>query len=263
MTVKRVAMMTLSSAAMAGGAWLAGATAASASASAPSSNSCSAQGSYAVCDADATFSHPVTLTVTVSASPDQQVSVYWTDTCDYGSGAGSNSGSFTATTPVSRTITHPYSQPDSCIVAASAQLSGAGDLTVSLSSSATAPSSHEIKGYDAKCADDNGNSSADRAKVQIWSCVNDASQQWSFSGGELKHGSMCMNDSGNAGNGGHVILWTCNGAANEIWQHTSSNEYVLKSKGLCLDDPAYSTRNGTQLEVYHCHNGSNQHWSLP
>lgn len=50
MTVKRVAMMTLSSAAMAGGAWLAGATAASASASAPSSNSCSAQGSYAVCE---------------------------------------------------------------------------------------------------------------------------------------------------------------------------------------------------------------------
>jgi len=130
---------------------------------------------------------------------------------------------------------------------------------------ATTPpaASHEIKGYGGKCADDNGNSSAAGAKVQIWSCVNDVSQQWSFTGGELKHGSLCMNDRGNAGNGGHVILWSCNGASNEVWKHTSSGEYVLKSNGLCLDDPADSTRNGTQLDVYRCHNGSNQHWSLP
>ncbi len=164
---------------------------------------------------------------------------------------------------MSRTITHPYSNPDSCIVAASAELSGSGTISVSLSSSAApAPASHGIKGYGGKCADDNGNSSARRAKVQIWSCVNDASQQWSFTGGELKHGSLCMNDQGNAGNGGHVILWSCNGASNEVWKHTSSGEYVLQSNGLCLDDPAYSTRNGTQLDVYRCHNGSNQHWSL-
>ena len=123
--------------------------------------------------------------------------------------------------------------------------------------------SHEITGYGGKCADDKGNSSAVRAKVQIWSCVNDASQQWSFTSGELKHGSLCMNDQGNAGNGGHVILWTCNGASNEVWNHTSSGQYVLKSNGLCLDDPAYSTRNGTQLELYRCNNGANQHWSLP
>ena len=126
-----------------------------------------------------------------------------------------------------------------------------------------AAASHEIKGYGGKCADDTGNSSAVLAKVQIWSCVNDASQQWSFTGGELKHGSLCMNDQGNAGNGGHVILWSCNGASNEVWEHTSSGEYMLKSNGLCLDDPADSTRNGTQLDVYRCHNGSNQHWSLP
>ena len=37
--------------------------------------------------------------------------------------------------------------------------------------------SHEIEGHGGKCADDNGNSSAVRAKVQAWSCVNDASQR--------------------------------------------------------------------------------------
>jgi len=76
------------------------------------------------------------------------------------------------------------------------------------------------------CADDSGNSSALRAKTVAWKCNgSDAAQAWSFSGGE----------------------------------------YVLKAHGgtLCLDDPAYSTRNGTQLIVYACNNGANQHWSLP
>jgi hypothetical protein len=122
-----------------------------------------------------------------------------------------------------------------------------------------------MKGYGGKCADDNGNSSAPRTKIQIWSCVNDASQQWSFSGGELKHGSMCMNDQGTGGSGTKVISWSCNGAANEIWSHNARDEYVLKARDgtLCLDDPAYSTKNGTQLIVYTCKDGANQHWSLP
>ena len=40
---------------------------------------------------------------------------------------------------------------------------------------------------------------------------------------------------------------------------------MLQARGgtLCLDDPAYSTKNGTQLTVYTCNNGANQHWSLP
>ncbi len=35
---------------------------------------------------------------------------------------------------------------------------------------------------------------------------------------------------------------------------------MLKANGgkYCLDDPAYSTRNGTQLIVYTCHDGANQ-----
>jgi len=70
-------------------------------------------------------------------------------------------------------------------------------------------------------------------------------------------------DQASAGNGGHVILWKCDGASGETWTHNRSGEYVLKANGLCLDDPAYSTRNGTQLEAYRCDNASNQHWSLP
>ena len=244
----------------------AGAIAASATAAYANTTfaSCSAQGDFATCVAGGTAPHPITITVNVSASPDQQVSVAWDAVCAQGSGAGSSSGSFTAQAPVSRVISHPYYHPDSCTVSADAQLQNGGNsVHVSLSYSQNAPASHEIKGYAGKCADDNGNSSAPRSKAQIWSCFNDASQQWSFSGGELRHGSMCMTEKGWGGSGSAVILWSCTGAHNQIWTHNAAGEYVLKANGLCLDDPSYSTRNGTQLDVYRCHGGSNQRWTLP
>ena len=243
-------------------------TASTAAASASTAfGSCSAQGDYAICDASGTATRPVTITVSVTSSPDQSVFVsLGRPRAPRAPGRGAHQGSFTAQTPVSRAISHPYYQPDSCIVSADAQLQAGRQqhpcLAVLLADRCAA-SSHEIKGYAGKCADDNGNSSAPRTKVQIWNCVNDASQQWSFSNGELKHGSMCMNDKGTGGSGSPVILWSCNGAANETWTHNASGEYVLKANGLCLDDPAYSTRNGTQLDVYRCNGGSNQRWSLP
>jgi len=208
--------------------------------------------------------------VTVTSSPDQSVFVSWDDTCSQGEGAGGASGSFTATTPVSRTISHPYYQPDSCIVAAGAQLQAGGNsIHVSLSYSQTAapvPASKEVRGYAGMCADDSGDSSALRTAIVAWKCSgSDAAEAWSFSGGELRHGSMCMNDKAGGGSGSPVVLYTCNGGANELWSHNSHDEYVLKAHGstLCLDDPAYSTRNGTKLIVYTCKNGANQHWSLP
>jgi hypothetical protein len=230
--------------------------------------SCSAQGDYATCVASGTATKPVTLTVTVTSSPDQDVYVAWSDVCSEGTGAGTSSGSFTAETPVSRTVSHPYSQPDSCILSADAQLQAGGNsISVSLSYSQTAaPAVHEVRGYSSMCADDSGGSSANHTKIVAWKCnSSDAAQSWSFSGGELKRGSMCMNDTAAGGSGSHVILYTCNGAANELWSHNAKGEYVLKANGgkLCLDDPAYSTRNGTQLDVYTCNGGSNQQWSLP
>lgn len=100
--------------------------------------------------------------------------------------------------------------------------------------------------------------------IQIWTCNSgDRAQQWSFSGGELVHNGMCANDQASGGNGSKVILYTCNGAANETWTHQSNGEFRLKAHGglYCLDDPASSTRNGTQLIVYVCKDTANQRWS--
>jgi hypothetical protein len=226
--------------------------------------SCNAQGQYAVCTAGGQANDPLTLSVTVTSSPDQAVYVAWGDTCAQGDGAGGDSGSFTAQTPVTRTIPHPYHQPDYCIVAATAQLQAGGNsINVSLSYSKTAPVFPEIKGYDGKCVDDAGNSSAHGAKVQLWNCNKESAQRWAFSDGQLTHNGLCLTATG--GNAKRVVLNACNRATSDLWTHKSNGEYVLKAHSgkLCLDDPRSSTANGTALIVYTCNDNANQRWSLP
>jgi hypothetical protein len=250
---------------------LGGVAATASVASASTVGSCTAQGDYATCVASGTVNKPITIDVTVTSSPDQPVFVAWDDTCSQGTGAGSDSGSFTATTPKTTAISHPYSQPDNCIVSADAQLQNGGNsITVTITASSTLPppqpTVHQVKGYDGKCVNDLGDSSAKGAKVAIWSCAKDAAENCSFNGsGQLVHGGECANDAGNAGNGGKVILYTCSKQQNDRWIHRSNGEYVLESHSgkLCLTDPAQSTKNGTQLTVATCKNTADQHWTLP
>ena len=238
------------------------AAASTAAAAAGTFGTCSASGHLATCAASGAPDQPLAITAAVTSSPDQSAFIDWTVSCLQGIAQQRSSGSFTAKAPYSHRIPHPYYQPNECSVVVTAGLAnGSGSIHLSLSSSSTG----EIKGYHGTCADDNGNSSTLRTKIQIWTCYGGAAQQWTFSGGELVHHGMCMNDQANGGSGSKVILYTCNGAPNELWTHNSRGEYVLKANGgrLCLDDPGYSTRNGTQLTVYTCNNGANQHWSLP
>src|SRR5580704_2227841 len=101
---------------------------ASTAATAYRAGSCSASGDYATCVADGTAARPRYVYVHVVSDPAQQVQVYWSMVCTKNDGAGGSSGSFTATTTVRRLVHHPYSRPDSCSVAADAQLAGGGHL---------------------------------------------------------------------------------------------------------------------------------------
>jgi hypothetical protein len=233
-------------------------------ASAGTVGSCSAQGQYAVCVASGTVDNPTSISVTVTASPDQSVSVSWDDVCSQGTGAGGDSGSFTAETPVTRTIDHPYAHPDNCVVSADAQLQDGGNsIRVVINSPAVQPP--VIKGYDGKCVDDLGNSSANGTKIVLWSCSGGAAQQWKFSQGKLVHNGRCLTDPSNGGTGTKVILNACSSAKDDLWTHKSNGEYVLAARNgkLCLNDPASSKQSGTQLDVYTCKATANQRWSLP
>jgi Ricin-type beta-trefoil lectin domain len=241
-----------------------GVAASAAAASAGTIGSCSKSGILATCAVSGAPSNPITITAAVTSSPDE-AEISWSVNCTQSTNQASSSGSFTGKTPFTHTIPHPFSRPDECGVVVTAGLSsGVGNIHMTLSWSSTPPPT-AIKGYGGKCADDTGNSSADRNKIQIWSCNAGAAQNWAFSNGELVHNGKCMNDQASGGSGSKVILWSCDRASNELWTHNSRGEYVLQAHGgtLCLDDPAYSTKNGTQLMVYTCNNGANQHWTLP
>jgi hypothetical protein len=89
---------------------------------------CTARGQYAICDTSGTTrDYPTSIHVHVSSSrPGERVFVAWDVTCAKGNGAGSRSGSETASTVVNKKIRMPYARPDYCIVSADAQLQAGG-----------------------------------------------------------------------------------------------------------------------------------------
>ena len=245
---------------------------------------CHGTGTAAKCSLTETIKAPTSVTVGVTATPTNgNATVTWTATCTLSDGTSDtvNSGT-TSATPAQDALTPlPGTSAGQCVITATVSLpttDANNAMTVAMtyttastpspspSSTTPAPSGHVVRGYAGKCLDDAGNSSANLAKVQIWSCnSNDKAQLWTYSNGELVHNGKCVNDQAWGGKGTKVSLYTCNHALNELWTHLANGEYVLNAKGykLCLDDPASSTRNGTQLIVYTCHNAANQHWQMP
>ena len=116
----------------------------------------------------------------------------------------------------------------------------------------------------AKCVDDNGLSSANGTKIQMWDCNGGANQSWTVeSNGTLQVYGKCMDITGaNYNNGTNIELWDCNGGGNQQWQ-AENGELVNPASGKCLDDPNFNTANGTQLDLWTCNGGSNQHWTIP
>ncbi len=262
---------------------LGGITAGVQAASANLAGFCHGSGTAAIAKCTEQIAGPATVTVGVTATTNGEATVSWTATCTLNSTTASTSGATMSKTPTQVALLPlPATSAGQCTVVATVSLTttdannaltGAVTYTPAASASPSpSPSSppttvgHVISGYAGKCVDDAGNSSANRAKVQIWNCNTfDKAQLWTYSNGELIHNGMCANDQAWGGNGTKVILYTCNRALNELWTHQSNGQYVLNAKGykLCLDDPAYSTRNGTQLIVYTCKDSVNQRWSKP
>jgi hypothetical protein len=257
-----------------------GITAGISAASANTAGFCSASGVKATCTETQTIGTPAAITVSakLTAGTAQDATIAWSATCTLSGQSAKVTGGSTSMTPVSDNLILPFADPDTCAVSATVTLSGTGSVLLSLtyapvSSPTPTPSPvpsnlkyHQVKGYAGKCLDDAGNGKADRTKITIWTCnSSDTAQYFAYSGGEIIRNGKCLNDQRAGGNGSKVILYTCNGASNEIWSHLANGELVLKANGgkLCLDDPAYSTRNGTQLDVWSCKDSSNQRWSAP
>jgi Ricin-type beta-trefoil lectin domain len=240
---------------------------------------CKAPGADASCNVTETIASPSSILVSVSVTPAEQYPTYrYLMQCTLNGQTTTTSGNGAALTPYTQEIPLPFTVPDICTISVTALMPSAkptNELTLTVEYTTGTPgngppppgSEHVIKGFGGKCLDDRGNSSANRAAVIIWTCnTADPAQAWTYRGGELQHNGKCANDQGGGGSGSKVILWTCTRSANERWFHAGGNgEFILSGTThgfLCLTDPGYSTRNGTQLIVSTCHNTSNQHWSL-
>jgi Ricin-type beta-trefoil lectin domain/Putative Ig domain len=83
--------------------------------------------------------------------------------------------------------------------------------------------------------------------------------------GEIEIHGKCLSTAGNsAANGAKVQLYTCNGASSELWEIDGGyGELSNPASGRCLEDPSSSKTNGTQLDIRSCNSAPSQNWLLP
>ncbi|GAA1968211.1 lectin [Catenulispora subtropica] len=64
--------------------------------------------------------------------------------------------------------------------------------------------------------------------------------------------------------GTQVQIYSCSGAANQVFTHTSSGQLTVTEAGttLCLDANAKGTTNGTKVIIWSCNGQTNQQWNL-
>ena len=142
---------------------------------------------------------------------------------------------------------------------------------VAVRAPAEAATGSPVVGVDSgRCLDVVGQSQADQARLNLYDCVGQANQAWTLtSAGELRvyDQPKCLDVAGQATTAPAVVqIYRCTGNANQKWRLNTDGSIAGVQSGLCLDvtggDNEASRANGTPVELWTCHGGSNQQWSL-
>ena len=236
-----------------------------------------ASGAKTVCYLSESVPMPLSVAVSVTSQPAQNATVSWSTSCTRNGNGVTAQGTTTRMAPFQAKLALPRTNGANCALAATVTVSGQASLDAGFAYSQgravilDMPEGANYSGqpqYAVRCLADPGNNPAQRAKVVVTGCETLFSQAWTFSNGELIHGRLCLTDPHNGGIRSKLIMYTCTGAADQIWTLGQASgaeaEFVLKAHGgrLCLDDPKKSTRYGTQVIVYSCNNGVSQRWNL-
>jgi len=223
---------------------------------------------------------PLSVAVPVTTQPPQGATVTWTASCAVGGNAKSATGTAVAMAPFAAKINLPRTNGADCTISATASVNGLGSVQAGIAYTQgqavmlDIPLGKDRSGqphYALRCLTDQGNRAAVRDKAVLEGCGPLNSEAWVFHNGELIRGRLCLTDKGNGGLRSKVILYTCSGAADQVWAYrqpgqsrTAEAEFILKSHGgrLCLDDPKTSIANNVQLIVYTCNGGNSQRWIM-
>jgi chitinase len=120
-------------------------------------------------------------------------------------------------------------------------------------------------GYGGLCVDDRLSSQANLNPVQVYPCNGTAAQQWTVTADStLRALGKCMDvDHSGIADGTTVDLYYCNGSGAQVFRPQANGSLYNPESGNCLNDPGWSTRPGTQLQIWACTGQANQQWALP
>jgi hypothetical protein len=228
------------------------------------------------CSFAAEIQMPLSVSVAAGAAPEQgqQATIGWTVSCSVNGGpAKSTSGGKTAQTPFSDQLTLPKSEGGDCTVNSSVTLNGSGNLTgylnytLAVQVEVSVPTNIIRAGAPLAmymCMTDSGDSTKAGTRALLEGCTAVYAGGWTYNGKLIGHRGMCLTDPHNGGVRTGLVLERCTGAADQSWSYTGGSDPELKLKAysgrLCLDDPKYSTKDGTPLIVYTCNGGPDEEW---
>ncbi|MFG3225507.1 ricin-type beta-trefoil lectin domain protein [Kitasatospora sp. NPDC048194] len=116
-----------------------------------------------------------------------------------------------------------------------------------------------------KCVDLNGATAANGTAVQLWDCNGSSAQQFSLGNdGTVRVMNGCLAPvSAGTGNGTQMEYRTCDGTAAQKWIPLANDALYHPASGRCLDLPGWQATNGNRLQLWDCHYGASQQWSVP
>lgn len=115
-----------------------------------------------------------------------------------------------------------------------------------------------------RCLDVIGNGRTARTGVNIYDCIGQENQAWTYTAaGELRvYDSMCLDVAGQDTTApARVQIYGCNGGANQRWQINANGTITGVQSGLCLDVTGQQRANSTVVGMWTCNRQTNQKWT--
>ncbi|GAA1654774.1 chitinase [Actinoplanes couchii] len=123
----------------------------------------------------------------------------------------------------------------------------------------------QITGLAGKCIGAAGGNTGNGTAIDLYSCVGDATQQWSRPGdGTIRTAGRCL-DVSNAGtaDGTKIQLWDCNGSVAQQWVFSAARDLVNPNANKCLDLTGGSSADFTVVQLWTCNGTGAQKWTAP
>jgi predicted chitinase len=151
------------------------------------------------------------------------------------------------------------------LLAAALSLTAAVGLLTATGQAASAAATGQITGLAGKCIGAAGGNTANGTAIDLYSCVGDATQQWTLPGdGTIRTGGRCMDVAGAAtADGTRVQIYDCNGSAAQQWVFSGARDLVNPNANKCLDLKGNSSADLTVVHLWTCTGAANQKWTVP